>query len=241
MMAPDRKYPPGSTTIFAIFAGALAWLIVGGIAFVSCQKPAPAPSPGSSPAARSEAAATSSAIASASVASSSSIRVVFYPPEDDQGDELGGDQGQHGGIVPPGSPARAVGPYKRSGRVEVVIDQVVQASATSAATSSAIASASAPVVVPVENPGDNHGRLGITAATVPGILLVDLQLLQLDVSPATRWLVDAPMAAGLDVVGNLEAVGVGVSLGGKTYATAGAWTRWNLSTQGLYLGVGLRF
>jgi hypothetical protein len=61
---------------------------------------------------------------------------------------------------------------------------------------------------------------------------------RVDVPP---WLAGVPLKLGLDAVVNLEAGAVGATVGGKGFAGAWAWSRWNLSEQGVAAGVGLMF
>ncbi|MBO9542720.1 hypothetical protein J7643_19195 [bacterium] len=118
---------------------------------------------------------------------------------------------------------------------EVVIEltQTTSAVAASEVTSSA--------AVPVAAPRDalpTHGRLGVVLTTMPGMLAADVQLARVEVPP---WVVGAPLEVGLDLVGNLEAGGAGVSVGDKAFAFTGAWSTWDGRERGIALGAGLRF
>jgi hypothetical protein len=93
----------------------------------------------------------------------------------------------------------------------------------------------------VGNDGGNvtdHARLGVIAATLPGVLALDYQLARLDLPP---WLLGVPLELGLDAAVNLEAGAVGATVGSKAFAGAWAYSRWNLSDQGVAVGLGLRF
>lgn len=118
------------------------------------------------------------------------------------------------------------------GSIVIEFEQVLSSAATSSAQSSASSEPTPPMREQQPRIGEQHGRLGIIAATMPGILAADLQLLRLDVSPVTRWLVDVPLEVGVDAVGNLEAGGVRVSAGGKAFVLVGGWSRWNQGAQG---------
>lgn len=242
-MSTDRRYPPGTVpaaTVTLILIGLLLAARALGVSMLlrGCDRPEPvemiaSPMP----------AASSTAIArsSAAVTASQSVRVTIrrvdqnpYTAEQTRPLRPQTKQPRDGKVDQFSS-----SPHKPAQAEEITIE--VSQAITAAATSSAQASASIGNQAPPASFQSDHGRLGIIAATMPGLLAADLQLYRLDVSPVTRWLVDVPMEVGLDVAGNLEAGAVGVSAGGKAFVLAGGWSRWNLSGQGLALGLGLRF
>lgn len=120
---------------------------------------------------------------------------------------------------------------------EEIIIELSQA-VTSGASSSAAASASVDQFRQVAEMIPNHGRLSVLLGTMPGLVALDVELLRVDVPP---WLLGVPLEMGLDLAGNLETGALGVSVGGKAYAMAGAWSTWRGDQQGLLLGVGMRF
>ncbi len=83
-----------------------------------------------------------------------------------------------------------------------------------------------------------HGRIGVLAGTLPGVLALDYQAARVDVPP---WLLGMPLELGVDVAVNLEAGAIGVTAGGKGFAGLYGYSRWDLSDQGVALGAGLRF
>lgn len=109
---------------------------------------------------------------------------------------------------------------------------------TSAASSSAAASASVDQFRQVAEMIPDHGRLGVILGTMPGLVALDVELVRVEIPP---WLVGVPLEIGLDVAANLEAGAVGVSVGEKAYAMAGAWSTWRGDQRGLLLGAGMRF
>lgn len=122
---------------------------------------------------------------------------------------------------------------------EEIIVELSQAM-VAAASSSAQASASREQIPPIREqnpPLGEHSRLGVALTTMPGILAADLQLLRLDVPP---WLLGVPLEVGWDLVVNLQAVGVGASVGGKAFGLAGYWVDRQGET-GLCVGLGARF
>lgn len=115
--------------------------------------------------------------------------------------------------------------------------------ATSSTTTAAAASSSAPV----DNHGDSvdnsprHGRLGVGALLMPGVIACTFELASFEL-PAD--LVGMRAEIGLDVVANLKAAGAGVSVGpgsGKGFGLVGAFTAYDGSSAGVLVGAGLRF
>lgn len=240
----EQLLPPGTlpAAVGALGALAAAVLVCGllfGWLLGSCDRPAPV---------QMIPAAHSTATASAQVSGIQHIRVTI--PQNAQKPTLDvapqgartRSRGQSILLAGP-SPEPSVSPGNRPsvessngadyGPMVIEIEQVLSASATASAEASA--SVAANYLQPVES---SHGRLGIIAATMPGILAADLEIARLDVPP---WLVGVPLEVGADVAGNLEAGAVGATVGGKGYVGGYAWSRWNLSAQGLAAAIGLRF
>lgn len=184
----------------------------------------------SAPVIHAQAIASSSA---AVVASQAEQATVTIDEVDDPSPDLAASPSSSG-MSPARSPQSA--PNHRRITITLIATQAIVVEASS----SAAASASIPpdqfrdvtIMVP------NHGRLGMIAGTMPGVVALDVELLMVDLPP---WLMGAPLEVGLDIAGNLDAGAVGVSLGGKTYAIAGGWSQWDGRSRGVLLGIGLRF
>ncbi len=116
----------------------------------------------------------------------------------------------------------------------------IDVTTTSTATSSASATASAPIAtIPVQaSMVPTHGRVGMLAATVPAILALDIQALQLH---TPWWLVGQPIELSLDAEANLAEVGAGISVGSKAFVEAGGDVSYSGRERGIYIGGGLRF
>ena len=117
----------------------------------------------------------------------------------------------------------------------------IDVTTTSVASASASATASLPSqVAAIRSPlaVQDHGRIGLLAATVPGVLAVDFEALQLR---TPWWLVGQPIEVGLDAEANLAEAGAGISVGSKAFLAAGGFLGYSLRERGLYLGAGLRF
>lgn len=237
-MSDERIYPPGTVPAFAAVLGLLVGLaFLCALAITRCSPESTQMVP------RAPAAVTQTAIATASaqIIATQSVRVTvrrmptaFQPPALQDAPE---------GPLPARQvsqdPARQAVEGDRGDEIVVEVSQELAAvSASSASTQNDIQNAAATGVIRIE---PTHGHLGVALMTMPGILAADLQLVCLDVSPVTRPLVDVDMEVGLDAAGNLDAGALGVSAGGKAFAVGGAWSRWNLSQQGYFLGLGLRF
>lgn len=119
---------------------------------------------------------------------------------------------------------------------ETITIEVSQAVGVAAGAS---ASVSAPTFGNL--PKVDHARLGLVALTAPGILALDYQLLRLDASPLSRPVFGVDLELGLDVAANAQVGALGVTAGGKAFAGAWAWSKWDLGAQGLAAGFGLRF
>lgn len=85
---------------------------------------------------------------------------------------------------------------------------------------------------------NDQACLGFSLTTLPGALALDYQLARVNMP---QGLLGMPIEVGADVVGNLEAGGLGISAGGKSYALFGAWSSWNALERGVMVGAGLRF
>ncbi len=238
-MSNERHFPPGTVPAFAALTG----LLVGAAFFLALAitRCSPEPVQMIPPVVTS----TSTATASAQVIASQSVRVTVrraptasqpqarqdaqqgpllahQVSQDPARREVEGDVGKIEGDVGEGE------------EIVIEISQGVIGGADSLITDPLIKN-------PAGNLNSDHGRLGVIAATMPGILAADLQLVRLDVSPVTRLLADVDMEVGADLAGNLEAGAVGVSAGGKAFALAGVWSRWDMRGQGVALAAGLRF
>ena len=118
---------------------------------------------------------------------------------------------------------------------------IIRIKQTATAAASSEASASVDHLGCVTEVVPDHARLGVISATMPGILAADYQLLRLDASPLSRPALGLDLELGLDVAANVQVGALGVTAGGKAFAGAWAWSRWDLGAQGLAAGVGLRF
>ncbi|MNY37411.1 hypothetical protein D3C86_1719730 [compost metagenome] len=73
-------------------------------------------------------------------------------------------------------------------------------------------------------------------ATVPGAIALTYQVTDVEIPP---WVLGTPLELGLEVEGNLNQLGAGVSVGGKAFASAGGYLGWD--GPGWYVGLGMRF
>ena len=119
--------------------------------------------------------------------------------------------------------------------IEIDVTTTSTASSTAAATASAPSLAAAVTVA--QHPMLRHGRIGVLAATVPGVLAIDVEALQFR---TPWWLVGQPLEVGLDAEANLAEAGAGISVGSNVYVEAGGFTTYRGGQRGLYLGGGLR-
>lgn len=212
--------------LYLALAAALA-ILLAGVALARCS-PTPTDQAGPIPAPPIQTSA-----ATTSAAASQSVRVTIRRPAD----EAIASKASNGAENPQLTPQKAIAPYE-----EIVIE--VAQDTTAAATAQASAELdkdirNADAIQFVDNSVDNsHARIGVITATMPGILAADYQLARIDVPP---WVLGTPLELGLDVAGNLEVGTLGVTAGGKAFAGAYYWTRWNLSDHGPALAVGLRF
>ena len=118
----------------------------------------------------------------------------------------------------------------------------IDVTTSSTASSTAAATASAPslpaTIPPVRRGVPTHGRIGVLATTVPGILAVDFEALQLR---TPWWLVGQPIEVGLDAEANFAEAGAGISVGSKAFVEAGGCLGYYGRQRGIYVGGGLRF
>lgn len=235
-MSDDRRYPPGTVPAAIVTMILIGLLLAAGALGVSailrgCDRPgAVQMMPTPMPAASSAAIATSSA----HVTASQSVRVTIRRPSGYNESQRTPDASRSAKTA---QVTRTTGGLSFEGQGEEIVVEVSQAIAA-AATSSAQASAATSGNYGPLDSFQTHGRLGVIAATMPGILAVDVELARVDVPP---WLVGMQLELGLDVAANLEAGSLGVSAGSKAFALVGYWSRWNLSAQGVTVGAGLRF
>ncbi|MNT50442.1 hypothetical protein D3C72_1873620 [compost metagenome] len=82
----------------------------------------------------------------------------------------------------------------------------------------------------------DHARLGVFVGTVPGAIALTYQVTDVEIPP---WVLGTPLELGLEVEGNAQQLGAGVSLGAKAFATAGGYVGW--AGPGWYVGLGTRF
>jgi hypothetical protein len=113
---------------------------------------------------------------------------------------------------------------------QIVIELEQTAGASAIATSSVDHSGG------VTEKVSGHARLGVIAGTVPGVLALDFQVARLEVPP---WVVGVPLEIGMDVEGNPQQIGAGLSVGGKAFAAGGGYM--STTGPGWFLGLGLRF
>jgi len=248
-MSDERHFAPGTIpgavgAIGLIAAAVLVLGVVCGWLLGSCDHPEPIqmiPNHSAIP--------NISATASAQVVATQSVRVTIRrtisqlrdsgPVADPVSHKLQGatlKPSSHRHVADFYPPQGATPPDDQGEEITIEVSQSLTAAATSSAQASASVAASC-----LQSVDNSHGRLGVIAATMPGILAADVELYRADLSPLTRHLAGVDMEVGVDVAGNLEAGAVGVTVGGKAFAGVYGWSRWNLSAQGVAVGAGLRF
>ncbi|MBU6428052.1 MAG: hypothetical protein KGR26_03500 [Cyanobacteria bacterium REEB65] len=181
------------------------------------------------------------AVAQATTATSTHVHIVIrhWPRQWIAPGAGGGKPAQVGESPAPGgtasgSTAAAIG----ADSSPIEIDVTTSSTARSTAATTASAPSQVAAAMPTQLPVPNHGRIGVLAATVPGVLAVDVEAFQLR---TPWWLVGQPIEVGLDAEANLAEVGGGISLGSKAFLEAGGYTTYHGDQLGLYLGGGLRF
>ena len=180
------------------------------------------------------------AVAQAVAATSTHVHIVIrrWPRQWAAPGQGGGSQLQAGGPAPGGpvSGPTAGAIATDSPPIEIDVTTTSTASSTAAATASAPSQVAG--VSPTQLPVPSHGRIGILAATVPGIFSVDVEALQLR---TPWWLVGQPIEVGLDAEANLTEAGAGISVGSKAFIEGGGYLGYSLRQRGVYVGGGLRF
>ena len=179
------------------------------------------------------------ALAQAAAATSTRVHIVIrrWPmswPAAPSGNGVPDRVATASGSVSPQAPPSVIA--TDSPPIEIDVTTTSTASSTAAATASAPSLASA--FPPGQTPVPSHGRIGVLAATVPGILAIDVEALQLR---TPRWLVGQPVEVGLDAEANLAEVGAGVGVGSKAFVEAGGDVGYRSRQYGIYIGGGLRF
>jgi hypothetical protein len=213
----------------AILAALVCFVILAGVGLAKCSVPPPAPiaipRPDPTPAAK--------AIASSSAAATMTNDLEIIIPRSPTPKAIALKQ-------PNEADQRVITTPETDHPEEPIVIRIRQ-SATATASSEASSSATAPGQ-PLRIPEEfGHARLGVALLTAPGILMADYQLVRLDASPLSRPVIGVDLELGLDVAGNAQVGAVGVTAGGKAFAGAWAWSRWDLGAQGIAAGIGLRF
>jgi hypothetical protein len=244
------ELPKGPVPGIATLA-ALAFLVGAAVLGVAhCGHPVPTPAPTIRPApwetsARPALIATTSAQAIAT----QSIRITIRRRRAPQVRHApAGPAGDAASRRPPEqpTPADATQDTPEEETIEVEASQAIEATATASAQASA--SASPPPDHTIDGghqpgyklypPSNEHGRIGVIAGLMPGVLAADLELVKVDVP---HGLVGVPFEVGVDLEANHLQAGAAVTVGAKAFGMAGAFTTWRGDQRGLLLGAGLRF
>ncbi len=138
------------------------------------------------------------------------------------------------GVVPSGS--TAVATATDSPPIEIDVTTTATSSAMAAATASPPEPA-APIS-PAGSAAPSHGRIGVLAATIPGVFAFDVEALQLR---TPWWLVGQPIEVGLEAEANLAEAGAGITIGSKAFVEGGSYLGFDGRQRGLFVGGGLRF
>ena len=182
-----------------------------------------------------------SAVAQAAAATSTHVHIVIrhWPTQWAVPGPGGGSQVQAGGRpAPGGSVSGSTDAAIASDSPPIEIDVTTTSTASSTAAAKVSAPSLAAAIPPAQPLVPDHGRIGVLVATVPGILAVDVEGLQLR---TPRWLVGQPTEVGLDAEANLAEAGAGISVGSKAFVEAGGYLGYNGRQRGFYVGGGLRF
>lgn len=171
-----------------------------------------------------EARSTAVASTSAAVVGKQRARIVYTPS---QASQAGPQQADRGGSSVVGTPRPHEGHAGAPGSFEIILEQEV------AATSSAAAD----VIHSMPTAGDNPARLGVMVAYPVGLALT----YQLGALELPKEAIGVDLDLGVDLEGNLDQVGAGLSLGRKAFVTGGGFVGWRGPLMGWYLGVGQRF
>lgn len=220
---PREGMMPATLAAVALVIGAIVALLFAGSLMARCSAPSPAPLVTPRPESRAE------SVTQATATASQVVKVTITRKPASQEPAQATKHGGPGGLSLNGTDSGSTAPTDG----ESITIEVSQAVGVAAG-----ASASAFVGNDGGNVRNEHARLGVIAAIMPGILAADYQLARIDVPP---WLLGVPLELGLGAAVNLEAGALGVTAGGKAFAGAYYWTRWNLSDHGPALAVGLRF
>ena len=227
---PTEGRLPAALAALALVLGAIVALLFAGSLMARCSAPSPVPLTTPRPESRAE------AVTQATATASQVVKVTITRKPTAQDAPQATKQVRPGGLSLIGTDGGSTAPTDG----ESITIEVSQAVGVAAGASASVKPDL--MVQPVSNPYKfDHARLGVIAATMPGILAADYQLLRLDASPLSRPVLGVDLELGLDAAVNLEAGAVGVTAGKKAFTGAYYWSRWNLSEQGLAAGVGLRF
>lgn len=104
---------------------------------------------------------------------------------------------------------------------------VIELEQTMAATASSATEATASASVAIPDAVDAYPRVGVLIGTMPGGVALDLELAQVH-------------GFGVDLEGNAQQFGVGVSWGDRVFAEAGGFMTYDLSP-GVFVGLGARW
>ncbi len=181
-----------------------------------------------------------SALAQAAAATSTHVHIVIrhWPQQWAAPGPGGGRQLQAGGPAPDNTGSGSVAATIATEPPPIEIDVTTSSTASSTAAATASAPSQVAGVSPTQLPVPSHGRIGVLAATIPGILSVDVEALQLR---TPWWLVGQPLEVGLDAEANLAEAGAGISVGSKAFIEGGGYLGYSLRQRGVYVGAGLRF
>ncbi len=114
---------------------------------------------------------------------------------------------------------------------------IIRIKQTATAAASSEASASDSPMSPWHSPmAQEHARLGAFVGIVPGAIALTYQVACFQI-PAE--VLGTRLGIGLEVEGNAQQLGAGISVGGKAFATGGGYLGW--AGPGWYMGVGMRF
>lgn len=215
---------PATLAAVALVLGAIVALIFAGSLMARCSMPAESP-----PNDAMEQPNGTQSTAQTTATASQVVKVTITRKPTSQDAPQATKQDRPGGLSLNGTDSGSTAPTDG----ESIVIEVSQAVGVTAG-----ASASAFVGNDGGNVRNEHARLGVIAATMPGVFAMDYQAASLTLPP---WLLGTHLELGLDAAVNLEAGALGVTAGGKAFAGAYYWSRWNLSDHGPALAVGLRF
>lgn len=226
--ADERPAGWGPTLFLLVVVPALAAGLLFGAGFWVGR--ASAPDCPQAPAPSLEARTTSVASSSSAVGGKQRAKIIYTPS---QARHVGEQQADRGGLRVVGTPKPSEGLTGAPGSFEIILEQEV--GATSSASS--VATSSAELSTAGDNPGDNPARLGVMVAYPVG-LAVTYQLGALELP---KEAIGVGLDLGVDLEGNLDQLGAGMSLGRKAFVAGGGFVGWRGPLYGWYLGVGQRF